>query len=132
MTPGDARRMFSQTGCDSVMIGRACCGDPTLIGRTRVFLDTGIEPPPPDADARIAGILRQLALHVQHQGEERGVREMRSFVAWQIKGLPDAANVRNLVNRADSREQMESILVSYHNNLKERGTGDGVRETGKE
>jgi len=70
--PRDAERMFRQTGCDSVMIGRACCGDPGLIGRTRAYLDTGAEPPPPDAAARIGALLRQLERHVHYRGRCAG------------------------------------------------------------
>ena len=45
--PEDARAMFEETGCDAVMIGRGCFGNPWLFGRARQLVDTGVDPGAP-------------------------------------------------------------------------------------
>ena len=115
--PEDAKAMFEHTGCDAAMIGRACCTDPWLIGRTRRFLETGAAPPPADPQTCIHTALEHLDLHVELEGPERGVREMRRFIAWYIRGMPGASAVRHNINRAPTRDQMHDILVSYKDHV---------------
>jgi tRNA-dihydrouridine synthase B len=46
-TPQDAARMFEETACDGVMIGRAALGDPWIFRRTLAHLETGVLQPEP-------------------------------------------------------------------------------------
>ncbi|MCX6709390.1 MAG: tRNA-dihydrouridine synthase family protein [Candidatus Woesearchaeota archaeon] len=41
--PKDAEKMFSETGCDAIMIGRAACSKPYLFREIRHYLKTGEE-----------------------------------------------------------------------------------------
>ncbi|OPX24292.1 MAG: tRNA dihydrouridine synthase DusB [Candidatus Latescibacteria bacterium 4484_107] len=52
-TPEDARRMFDDTGCDLVMIGRGALGNPWIFRRTVVFLRTGAHLPEPNLRERM-------------------------------------------------------------------------------
>ena len=112
-TPEDAARMLRETGCDAVMIGRAACAEPWLIGRARALLDTGAAPPPPSARDRILTAVSHLECHVDHIGPERGVPTMRSFIARYLKGLPHATDVRSRVNRAPTVDATKEILLHY-------------------
>lgn len=116
-TPEDAQAMLEQTGCDAVMCGRGAQGEPWLIGRARVLLDTGAAPPPPTPRQRLLTAAAHLDLHVAHIGPERGVPTMRGFLARYIKGLPGAAAARAAVNRAPSLEQTKEILFNYLHEL---------------
>lgn len=118
VTPQDALRMFNETGCDSVMIGRACCGTPWLIKMTEEFIKTGALSPEPSTDERIEIALKHLAQHVKTIGEKRAVPEMRKFIPQYIKGMPGASNVRRLANYAGSEEEMKNILLGYRERLR--------------
>ena len=48
-TPEDAARMFSETGCDAVMIGRGALGNPWIFKQIADFLRTGEILPKPGA-----------------------------------------------------------------------------------
>jgi len=89
--PGDAARMISETGCDSVMVGRAAMGNPWIFASLKKELAV-----PPDG--RRALILRH--------GEEmfllrgpRGIKEMRKHLAWYSRGIPGAAAFRAELSR---------------------------------
>lgn len=110
-TPGDARRMMEETGCDGVMVGRAAMGNPWIFSRTAHYLKTGEEIPPPTARERISAALRHLELLVEYKGERTGILEMRKHAAWYLKGIKGAARVRQDLNRARSLEEMAGIIM---------------------
>ena len=49
--------------------------------------------------------------------EKVAVLEMRSHIAWYVKGLPDSIEVKNLVFKATTIEELKDILRNYLNKL---------------
>jgi tRNA-dihydrouridine synthase B len=92
--PADAERMFLETGCDAVMIGRAAMGNPWIFARTRAYLTTGRCPPPPAYAERVAVILEHLRDAAEVKGERRAVIEMRKHYRGYLRHLPGAARLR--------------------------------------
>ena len=107
----DAKRMKEETGCDGVMIGRACQGNPWIFREAKGLLETGIVPAPPALEERSALIFRHLNEMVKLLGETMGVREMRKHLAWYTKGLRNGAEFRTSVNYLarvqDVREELK-------------------------
>ncbi len=84
----DVERMFAETGCDAVMVGRAALGNPW------VFRELGGGPPPTPAE-RTELILRHLAEQVEHYGDAAaGVRAFRRMLTWYARGLRGASCFR--------------------------------------
>ncbi len=109
-SPENARQMLAETGCDGVMIGRGCLGNPFIFERTLRYLKTGELPPEPTVEERIRVAREHLALACRIKGEPRGVLEMRKHLAWYIKGLPHATAVRARMNQARTLSEIEAIL----------------------
>jgi tRNA-dihydrouridine synthase len=109
-SPEDAKRMFDETGCDAVMIGRACLGNPWILRRTAVYLKTGELLPEPTFVDRIDIARQHLQMMVALYGEDRGIREMRGQMAWYVKGMPGSAHLRGALSQASSLEDMEDAL----------------------
>ena len=59
-SPADAARMLEQTGCDGIMVGRGCQGNPWLFRDILAYLQTGVVPPAPSLEERRRFILRHL------------------------------------------------------------------------
>ncbi|HEY3298621.1 MAG TPA: tRNA dihydrouridine synthase DusB [Armatimonadota bacterium] len=114
-SPEDAKRMFDETGCDGIMIGRGCLGNPWLFRRTMHFLKTGELLPEPSYAERIEIAREHLRLMVDLHGEDRGVREMRGQIAWYIKNMPGVARSRNILALAGTMSEMESALSEICN-----------------
>jgi tRNA-dihydrouridine synthase B len=92
--PADAARMFAETGCAAVMIGRAAMGNPWIFRRTRHYLETGELPEEPSIEERLGTILEHLRDSVAEKGEPRAVLEMRKHYRGYLRGLAGAARLR--------------------------------------
>ncbi|WP_026960857.1 tRNA dihydrouridine synthase DusB [Alicyclobacillus herbarius] len=112
-SPEDALRMFEETGCDGVMIGRAALGNPWIFREVTHFLRTGEKLAPPSVEERIEVAIRHLELLVEYKGENIGVKEMRKHAAWYIKGLPGCAEMRNVINQQTTLTGMRDCLLGF-------------------
>jgi tRNA-dihydrouridine synthase B len=92
--PGDVKRMFEETGCDAVMIGRGAIHNPWIFSQSKVFLETGVIPPDPLLSEKINLLKMHLKFSIEYKGEYRGVVEMRKHYTGYLKGLPNIAAVR--------------------------------------
>lgn len=107
-----AARMFDETGCDGIMVGRASRGNPWIFREINTYLDTGeLIRKPSKAEIRDT-ILRHAALQLQFKGEYTAIREMRKHVAWYTTGLPHSAKLRQMVNAMETIAELEEGIQS--------------------
>ena len=109
-TTADLSRVFRETACDGVMIGRAAQGNPWIFRTFRTFLETGAEPPPPTVEERGALLLRHLDMLIQYKGDYIGAREMRKHATWYTKGMTGGGELRDAFNRVETREDFQIIV----------------------
>lgn len=109
----DARRMFEETGCDAVMVGRAARGNPWIFTQIRHYLTEGVELPKPDIKDVFAMIVRHAKMQTEWKGERYGMREMRSHIAWYTAGYPHSASLRRRVNEIETLRDLERIFIAY-------------------
>lgn len=114
----DAVHMLAETNCDGIMIGRGILGNPFLAREIEHYLKTKERLAPPTADEKIMVALKHLKLSVDYYGEKNGVVQMRSHGAWYLKGLPNNANARRLINQAESYQEMKKVFEDYLTELK--------------
>ncbi|MFV9511703.1 tRNA dihydrouridine synthase DusB [Tepidibacillus sp. LV47] len=118
-TPEDAKRMIDTTGVDGVMIGRAALGNPWILYRTVRYLKDGELIPEPTPQEKIEIAFLHMDRLIELKGEKIGTQEMRKHAAWYIKGLPNAARIREQLNHVETREEMRQILLDYISSLAE-------------
>lgn len=116
-SPADALAMMNETGCDAIMIGRAALGNPWIFSRTLHFLKYGELLCEPKPEEKVAMALRHLELLVQFKGEKVAVWEMRKHAAWYTRGIRGSARLRDLINKAKSREEIESVFALFEENV---------------
>lgn len=96
----DAARMFQETGCDGILIGRATMGRPWIFEEIQAFLATGTLPPPKTISQRLGVAVEQLEASLTLKGEKLGLMEMRKHLTHYVKGFEGA------------REQRQKLLTS--------------------
>ncbi len=102
-----AARMFQETGCDAIMIGRGSLGNPWIFRELR---DNGPKPTLPEKKAMM---LRHLDLITQFKGDEMGIPEMRKHIPWYLKGLYGAAKVRDTVCRSNNKAEIVQTIETF-------------------
>jgi tRNA-dihydrouridine synthase B len=112
-TPEDAARMFAETGCDGVMIGRAALGAPWIFAQVWHTLTTGEHLPAPTAAERAAIALRHAQMTVSRglMSETVYVRELRGQITKYHLGIPGSAKLRDRLVRAETLAEIESALL---------------------
>ncbi len=103
----DVQKMFAETCCDAVMIGRAALGNPWLFRTLASGAATLVH-----ADERRALVLEHLSDHLALQqqvaedmkfafSEKMALTSFRSHLIWYSKGLKDGAKFRQNVMTTD-------------------------------
>lgn len=104
-TPEECVRMYEYTGCDLVMLGRGSYGRPWIFRQIADFIETGSYSEP-TAEERIAVMERHIRMMVAEDGERAGMREARKHVTWYLKGMPNAAKLRNLSSSLETLDDL--------------------------
>ncbi len=94
-SPELAKKMFDETGCDAVMIGRGAVHNPWIFRDTKIYLQTGQIPEPSTLAERVDLLIQHYRWSVEYKGERRGIIEMRKHLSGYLKGLPHIARFRN-------------------------------------
>lgn len=112
-SPEAAKRLFEETGCDGIMIGRAAQGNPWIFRQVKDFFDTGSYQKEISWEERWKIFWQHLVLLAHYKGEVIAVKEMRSHGAWYTKGLPGAAIMRRAFSTAQTLEDYRKIAKEY-------------------
>lgn len=112
-TYDDLDRIREVTGCEAVMVGRAAQGNPWIFRQLTHYLRTGERLPGPTMRERAEVIVRHLDLLLKYKGDYVGPREMRKHATWYTRGIVHGAILRDLFNKATTREDFLEILEEY-------------------
>ncbi len=112
----DAERMFKETNCDGIMISRASLGNPWIFeNMINQFEDKQIRKISNEEKLQI--ILEHIELEVKEKGEYTGIREMRKHLSYYIRGEQNASEIRQKINRLETKSEVEKTLKEYFLNL---------------
>jgi tRNA-dihydrouridine synthase B len=131
ITPQAAKKMFDETGCAGVSIGRGAFYDPWIFKRTLQYLknsnslsqlngereknsDSDSElPPEPTFAERIRIMRRHLNLMVEVFGEELGCRMFRKVAPWYAKRFGPCHEFNKQIVQVATKAQFDAILENY-------------------
>jgi len=123
--PEDALRMFRETGCDMVMIGRAVLTDPWIFAKAAELLATG-RWNEPTLGERLAVIREHFAiLAAELQGREL-LHKLKVFTGKYTHGLPGGRKLRGRLSEIRDPRELLDAVESFMADLEEReGVGTG-------
>lgn len=113
-----AKKMFSYTGCDAIMIGRAALGNPWIIRELVSYFEDGIIISKPTYEERIDMCFHHFDYLMKIKSERTAILEMRSHIAWYLKGINGSTEVKKEIFKANTRDEIEKILNNYLKNIK--------------
>lgn len=106
----DAKKMLDITGCDAVMIGRATLGNPWLIKECVDYLKDGTLPKTISLEEKKNMIKKHLNNLKASKNEKSALLEIRSHIAWYLKGIPNTNEIKNSIFKAKTITEVEEIL----------------------
>ncbi len=121
LTPEDAKRMIDETGCDAVMIGRGVLGNPWLIREINCYLESGELISKPSFIERVDMCLKHLDNLKNLKSNKQVVLEIRSHIAWYLKGIPKSNEIKNKIFITTSLSDIIEILNGYKIYLRKEG-----------
>ncbi len=109
-TPAGALRMFKETGCDAVMIGRGALGNPWIFRQVSELL-ANQQPTLYDSPTeRVRLCRRQLEMEISYRGEKVAHKEMKKFYRWYLRGFGHVAEIREKLVRSKSIQEAFDVL----------------------
>ena len=119
-TPEEFENALATSGVDAIMVGRAALGNPWLLKRMVHYHTTGENIPDPTIRERIILATAHMDRLIKLKGERVAMMEMRSHMAWYMKGLPGAATVKREIVQMETRAGMVELLDKYEDYLVEK------------
>lgn len=104
----DAEKMFGETNCDAIMIGRGAQGNPWIFRNILQHRDNEVS-----FDEKISMIIRHFEMMIKYKGEYKAIREMRKHIAWYIKGIHKSAELKNKIFKSNLKEEIIELLYEY-------------------
>ena len=102
-----AAKMFEQTDCDLIMIGRGALGNPFIFQEIAMLLGHDRPTFPVSNEERISVLLRHIEKLCEYKGEYIGMKEARKHAAWYFKGIHGAASLRK---RAGTLNTLDDLI----------------------
>jgi nifR3 family TIM-barrel protein len=123
----DALAMVEKTGCDGVVVGRGCLGRPWLFGELQAAF-RGEPLPTPPVLGDVGRVLRRHAeLLVEHDGEEKGMRDLRKHMAWYFMGFPVGSELRRKFAMVTQLSELDDYLSELDPTAPFPTTAEGPR-----
>jgi tRNA-dihydrouridine synthase B len=109
--PEDALRMYRETGCDAVMIGRAASYNPWIFRQMDEYLRTGSYFVPPDRERY--RMMKTYYLMLQEHGESDAIGKMKQFATYFTHGVRNGSKLRTEIYRSQSIAQILEIVDAF-------------------
>ena len=107
-------KMYEETGCDLVMVGRGSYGNPFIFGEIAARLK-GVGYTPPSLREKMKVMLEHIRLILELSGkcEELAMHEARKHAAWYMNGYYGSARFRGRCYQLSSYAEAEALAGEF-------------------
>jgi tRNA-dihydrouridine synthase B len=113
LTPEDAVRMYRETQCDAIMIGRTASSNPWIFRQVEDYLRTGSYAVPPDRERY--NMMRTYYSMLEEHGEADAVGKMKQFATYFTHGVRNGSKLRTEIYRAQDVKRILEIVDVFFN-----------------
>jgi tRNA-dihydrouridine synthase len=117
ITLTDAARMFAETGCTAIAIGRGALLNPWFFRQLDAWERTGAPPGPPSYFERLDFMETHVRRLIELWSERRGCTNFRKVANWYCKVLKPGRDVQQTLVMLDTWETLQQVLAR----LREQG-----------
>lgn len=107
-----AEQIFTETGCDAILLARGTFGKPWLIRDIYRKL-SGEEALPVDSFTYRDHLLQHMQYVKEYQPERKAVLDMRRVGCWYLRQAPGMRKLREAVTRAQTFLEIQQLIESY-------------------
>jgi len=111
VTPEDAVRMYRETGCHGIMIGRAASYNPWIFQQIQQYLETCSYRVPPDRE-RYA-MMKTYYLMLREHGEADAIGKMKQFATYFTHGVRNGSKLRTEIYRSQEIPHILDIVDAF-------------------
>lgn len=111
LTPEDALRIYRETGCDAVMIGRAASYNPWIFRQIDEYLRTGSYTIPPDRERY--QMMKTYYVMLQEHGESDAIGKMKQFATYFTHGVRNGSKLRTEIYRAQNIARILDVVDAF-------------------
>lgn len=115
----DAVRMFNETKCDAIMIGRGAMGNPWLFKQINHYLQTGEKLENPSIAEKLDMCVKHAEELCKIMVEKTAIKEMRTHACYYIKGMQNSCLLKNEINKCEELNQFKSLIYNYKKQLED-------------
>ena len=110
----DCLRMYEETGCDLVMVGRATYGNPWIFDEITAAVE-GKAFTKPTIEQQLQEMLRHIRMMLEEsdKSEALAMREVRKHALWYLRGRSGAAAFRAACCNLQSYADAEALAARY-------------------
>lgn len=109
-TIDDGVRMFAETGCHAISMGRGALANPWIFAQFQSWESSGQWTPVGSFAQRLELLWRQLGYLIESRGEQRAISHFRKMAHWYLKGMFVPADLRNLYQQATVLDEVRTVL----------------------
>ncbi|WP_010584719.1 tRNA dihydrouridine synthase DusB [Schlesneria paludicola] len=125
-TVADGVRMFAETGCHGISMGRGALANPWIFRQFVEWETTGQANVPGHFEDRLGLLLKQFSYLEQQRGTERAIVSFRKMAHWYLKAMCVNAHLRNQMQSARTREEFVAAVEEIAVRGPSRGSRTGV------
>ena len=115
--PEDAERMFRETGCDAVMIGRAAATNPWIFRQIQDYFETGSYSRPTQAERH--RLIREFCTGLVANGGPGAIGKMKQFASRFTHSVPGGARLRKAIYRSQTPHEVLGRVEEFFTNARQ-------------
>lgn len=114
LTVEDTDRMFRETGCTGISIGRGALANPWIFRQLVEWETTGTYSPPGNFEDRLQLLQRQLGYLEELVGTDKAIKMFRKMGHWYLKGMRVRKALRHQFQLARTKDEVAIALQAIN------------------